>query len=783
MKDDNDLIDNNNISSVSNNNGSEGVAEVSLPHDQSQSSLIQYNDDEYEDAYDNQEDDFVDNQLNQLELSNQHYSHSSQLSSLPPLPPSPTPSQTSSIKSSSNLPPSPPVKQSSPKTRPISLLVNDLDSTAARSINEPHALVIASLRAQIDDLKSQLNSLNSKLVKSFEKSDNLEFELDHSKSLIESYKNDINHLELERSQFKSNIDKGILVERENVMQELSRMVDSIMTETAAATTAKQDKLNMQQDLDDLSADLFGEANRMVGVERLLKAQEQERRKVAEERLLEAEDAIRSFQSQVKQWVDRAEKAEDKLKNTSNDESTSTPSKSKKNLNRSINEFEIIDNHIPYFEFQSFLISIANLIPLKTQNPNYSIPPLDLSQPFLRRVIEEDIEPTLRLDLSRAFGLLTRGKVLSSIVEGQLELEPALKNEFPYGTECALSSRILITNNDGNVDENNHNQDFKSNSLFSFRSRSITSIPTPPLKAKPNENIYIFKLSSAPNATRYPIDPIWALPRLRSTCEFWRYIRNLQKSIINLNDNLSPNYDTLTLKSVFNNVNGNANDDNVNVKRNTLQRSFWGSFGRSSNSNSNANSQTASPSTSQLGSALPDVEQKVENVQNEKQKEIGNEKKENENNKENDVKLDENYNNNNNNDNNNNVAEQQQLQQKQETKNQTNDGDENDKDNVEELNNVKSKTPKRNRNKRGRKQTVSQAAAPTIEIPPTTATTNENNDNNTLSLNLNSNENENENEQIKQNEVSDSWELARWKQILELKHAMFWARVNGEKKVD
>ncbi|TIB77075.1 hypothetical protein E3Q22_03220 [Wallemia mellicola] len=674
-------------------------------------------------------------------------------------------------------------------TRPTSLLINDLEATAARGSTEPHALVIASLRAQIDELNSQLNSLNTKLVRNFEKSDNLEYEMDSTKQEMSRLHNYIKQLEKEKASIKESLDNGTLVERENVMQELTRMVDSIVTETQKATTARQDKAAIEQDLDDLSANLFGEANRMVGVERLIKAQEIERRKVAEERLAEAEEAVRLTQKQMNEWVERAERAERAERTTNNDplisEATAT----------TIVTTKIIDNNIPFLEFLSYLTTLANLIPVRqSQSKDTPLPALDLGHAFLRRVLEEDIEPTLRLDLSRAFGLLTRGKVLSAIVEGSLELEPAAKNEFGPGTECALSGRLLIPESTSNGMNKTNSQ----SSLFGFRSnRSITSIPTPPITVS-CENIFVFRLSNAPNATRYPVDPVWALPRLRATCEFWRYIRTLQQSIITLSGAFKPPNDCQTLKNVGENV---VNTTTGEEKRTT--RTFWGSFGRSS-------SQPASPSPlANPPVSLPelDKEKKNENVEVDKDEKNADDNPE-DNSKKEQITVAKDAPNESN-ESNEGISQNEangDVDKKEETNSEVTNNEVKDTPNETIMSSPQPPPakPKRGKKGRGRKGTVTGAPPvipaekpseePSISENPTEE--NKANEDNKEPEKENpesketeskgddkavtNDENENKNAlDLKLNTPAETWEMTRWRQILELKHNMFWARVNGD----
>jgi hypothetical protein len=105
--------------------------------------------------------------------------------------------------------------------------------------------------------------------------------------------------------------------------------------------------------------------------------------------------------------------------------------------------------------------------------------------FYKRVLLEDIEPTLRLDLAPGISWLTRRTVLSSICEGSLVVEPmplaSKKFEFP----CSVCGERR--------------------------------------PGTPNERTHRFRTSDSETAQRYPLC-IHCLERVRSCCEFTGYLR-------------------------------------------------------------------------------------------------------------------------------------------------------------------------------------------------------------------------------------------------------------------
>ncbi|KGO71262.1 GDPGTP exchange factor Sec2p [Penicillium italicum] len=105
--------------------------------------------------------------------------------------------------------------------------------------------------------------------------------------------------------------------------------------------------------------------------------------------------------------------------------------------------------------------------------------------FYKRVLMEDIEPTLRLDLAPGISWLTRRTVLSSICEGSLVVEPmppaAKKFEFP----CSVCGERRL--------------------------------------GTPNERTHRFRTSDSETAQRYSLC-VLCLERVRSCCEFTGYLR-------------------------------------------------------------------------------------------------------------------------------------------------------------------------------------------------------------------------------------------------------------------
>ncbi|TEB34412.1 hypothetical protein FA13DRAFT_1626301, partial [Coprinellus micaceus] len=241
---------------------------------------------------------------------------------------------------------------------------------------EAQEMVIASLKSQIQDLFSQVNELNNKLVKSYDRVSDLE--------------DDIHHL--------AALNTGLLVEKSHVTAELNRLMEKATEEAAQRGQAESARVAIEKDLDDLSASLFGQANTMVAEARY--AQHLSERKVegAERALRDAEEMVGLMQVQMQTMQEEKDRAEQKM---SEMQVVMGKGKFREREQRSVDlvrQVKLLSSHVPY---QEFLLFVAHLRSLHQTSP---LPPAMatlLPLPFLARLTTEEVEPTIRLDLAPA----------------------------------------------------------------------------------------------------------------------------------------------------------------------------------------------------------------------------------------------------------------------------------------------------------------------------------------------------------------------------------------------
>ncbi|KAJ3921987.1 proline-rich protein [Lentinula edodes] len=445
------------------------------------------------------------------------------------------------------------------------------------SIDDPQTELISTLRGQIQDLFTQVTQLNSKLVQSYDRVSDLEDDLHVNQSNLRQSTLKISQLELEKTQHLSALNTGTLVERSNVVEELTRLMERATQEAAQRSSAESAKRNIETELEELAKDLFEGANGMVAEARYERFLSQQRAEESERRARDVEERLVAMQQEMRQldkgkWVPRAGDL--------------------------VKERKLMSSHVPYQEFLGFVGHLRGLHGQQGQ----AVPAMTtlLSLPFLARIATEDSDPTLRLDLAPSFNWLSRRSVLAAIHNGCLVIESVSSADFLHqlsqrqqrqgnGTNhntvaCALCGVNIFPGPDA-ASPSTHSQPanqptgtwptsislFRKGSSASLNttqssqgSQGITPPPSPPLPSKAKtilgvgsneiaqgqimpEQVYVFRITSNSASSTsasttsaagtntntgtntgsiYPLcTSTWCLTRLRATCEIWAFVRS------------------------------------------------------------------------------------------------------------------------------------------------------------------------------------------------------------------------------------------------------------------
>lgn len=251
-------------------------------------------------------------------------------------------------------------------------------------LDDAQAQVIVSLRAQIQDLISQVTQLNGKLVKSYDRVSDVEDELHIASSSARYNSLKISELEIERAQHLAALNTGLYVEKAHVTAELTRLMERATAEAAARGQAETARENIETELDDLSANLFSQANSMVVEARLGRAMSERKVVDAEMALKSAEEAVGMMQLQMQSLRD------DKDRTAGENSRLKTLVEKGKFVEHapitSMATLKLLSSHAPYQEFLLFVLHLRSVRPSTVHPPHIST---FLPLPFLARLQTED----------------------------------------------------------------------------------------------------------------------------------------------------------------------------------------------------------------------------------------------------------------------------------------------------------------------------------------------------------------------------------------------------------
>ncbi|TBU25905.1 hypothetical protein BD311DRAFT_726948 [Dichomitus squalens] len=457
---------------------------------------------------------------------------------------------------------------------PVGASGEDARVQPQQSDPDAQAMVIESLRSQVQDLFSQVSQLNNKLVRSYDRVSDLEDELHVTSQNLRQATIKVGQLELERTQHLSALSTGLLVEKSHVTSELTRLMEKATEEAARRGQAESARAEIEKELDDLSAGLFDQANRMVAEARIAEAKSARKVEETEAALRSAEEIVGALQAQMQTLEADKEQADRRV-----EEMRLRMGKGKW-VEHGVNHTHTVRrhlfaSHVPYHEFLVFVSHLRAIRPASPHPPAMStLTPL----PFLARIIAEDSDPTVRLDLAPSLNWLSRRSVIGAIHSGQLTIEPIqfttlLEELAPPNIPtshhhthvvCALCGMLIYSSaSDSSPSTPTTPYPLRSGSqsaswsttLFkNVRSGEIT-LPaltgqnhrhTPSFGSAPTEpptQVYIFRLDSTSSGlpmslplstqqpgtpTRQAIYPLctsgWCLARLRTTCSLWAFVR-------------------------------------------------------------------------------------------------------------------------------------------------------------------------------------------------------------------------------------------------------------------
>lgn len=390
----------------------------------------------------------------------------------------------------------------------------------------------------------QISSLSTQLIESIEKQSQLEERLNQAKRTIQGHKNVIEQF----NEFKIQYDG--LEEKYNAQnEELTKLKEEIVSEKELRSTAQKTVDELNTEIEDLTASLFDEANKMVATARREGHAVEVKNTKLMEQLREKDSILEILNLQLKNLKKVLQNVEQEsaainvrppsLINEQSDSSTSLNKASSSNSTKSYEQISgpIYSPNISsvrydlnlYKEFMKFLAVLPRCETLKDTSS---------SSKLLRRLINDEIQPILRLDNASGLGWIVRRSLMTLMMEGLVVVEPlsGLNENFQYGSPSLKNTgfkQINLSN-------------AKDSHLFNFPSDS------PPIAVHDkcsfcsearddvleHARMYVLKTQtraeddSLITTNNFPLCR-YCLLKVRQTCEIFAFLRSLKLGAWNL----------------------------------------------------------------------------------------------------------------------------------------------------------------------------------------------------------------------------------------------------------
>ncbi|EXJ91132.1 hypothetical protein A1O1_04241 [Capronia coronata CBS 617.96] len=376
------------------------------------------------------------------------------------------------------------------------------------------------------DLNSEVAALSERLISAINHQTTLDDTLAQTKQELEASRARIAQLEVEAREYEEKLARGDLVPKESVEEQNNKLWAELLEERRQKTQVQQEKRGIESELENLTAALFDEANKMVATANRDRDATEKKLQQLRDKLKDGEAVIASQSEQLaelKELMQQIGPAQDYRRELDSPRVSLAPSspgvaREDNNLVRlleamnlspaEVEQGEVVpgpSTHLTYLikpicrtdipayedfrnlvqssHFRSHNASHAasragsgsygglNMMGLGSLNNNSNTNLPQTSQPatsklanspnlpgsfsptpdskgpiqlkdtrFYKRILVEDIEPTLRLDLSPTLSWLNRRSILSALGDSTLIVEPIPEHSMKlYGrfTPCAL----------------------------------------------------------------------------------------------------------------------------------------------------------------------------------------------------------------------------------------------------------------------------------------------------------------------------------------------------------
>ena len=363
--------------------------------------------------------------------------------------------------------------------------------------------VAGAVNTRDDGLSSEVQMLSTKLINAINFSTNLDDTLQSTRQELERAQKELAKVQAEKKSLDDAVSLGMLVRRADVDKTIERLRFDLSRERVERDKAEKAKKQTESELENLTSALFEEANSMVASARRNTEAAERRNSQLKDQLSETETLLASQQEQLhdlKLTMERFERTESSKDGSVPSTPATAPGQGmdasllmspgdpdsplsfsqllhpvlrndvsaycdfaelinagraaaphSRNASGSAVSSSLVSpgshpaatrsspNLPGAFGFANSGLYSANVSPSTSTPASTTVPALKDAK-FYKRILVEDIEPTLRLDLAPGLSFLSRRTVMNSILNGGLVVEPfnpITKYSFGPIFACAL----------------------------------------------------------------------------------------------------------------------------------------------------------------------------------------------------------------------------------------------------------------------------------------------------------------------------------------------------------
>lgn len=413
--------------------------------------------------------------------------------------------------------------------------------------------------------------------------DTLEAQLASTKKELDRYRSEAERLSVKFSALSSDF---------------SEMSQKFTTSQRLRVTAETEVSGLRKEIEDLSSALFSEANEMVSTARKSENDYKQKNRHLQNEIEEKDLMIETYKQQLNQLKDILETLDKKSSsNEGNNKQSGTASPQKNDLgsntsseneslnnnpdsqeshssnSRSSSNNDLILSNILYappvqslrydLELFNFFLSFAkhaSFLVDSTNTNDYS----DIKETrFYKRILHDDIQPTLRLDTAPGVSFLQKRSLMSAIVNGRVIIEPissvneSFKRNSGIASAAAVSSRPIATPDPCSICGEGRNDALEHARLYMLK---IYSSKSQKNKTKPGSSTNLASAnnnnssstsvndisgSSTPISSNTATEFTYTFPlcaycvfRIRSTCELYAFLRSIKSGVWKFNNEVN-----------------------------------------------------------------------------------------------------------------------------------------------------------------------------------------------------------------------------------------------------